>query len=398
MSKIMDLGIVQTIRWALGIDKELEQLRAQFAKTTTEYNAKIEALQSSLNDTKNDHAKEIGILRDKLEKTSDDLETQAKNAETYLTLRTQLEHVSSDIEKKLNTTSKEVLELKEIVIPKRVPLLTAPFWNYTEAVAIKLKPFINSNFGRKAMNLASSDNQPELITLFVKLGIKIDSKSLWVAAEEGNTEAFDRLLEHGADLNVRGENGHVLFQTSGSFCRNMESRRGSGSMPNNKLYSCLEKTMIKMIDNGHNISHPHDTNLFYAANLGLYAVIERLIESGANINEIIVGREPNTVLAACGSHIGAMAKVIEVGALNVTRGFLDMVGFVKAGCKQQYIYFFLEKLYPTEECANGMAEFLYIIKELQTAYTEDMRSSAHVQADYTLNSHMEDTSLLGCHE
>jgi len=51
MSKIMDLGIVQTIRWALGIDKELEQLRAQFAKTTTEYNAKIEALQSSLNDT-----------------------------------------------------------------------------------------------------------------------------------------------------------------------------------------------------------------------------------------------------------------------------------------------------------------------------------------------------------
>jgi hypothetical protein len=47
----MDLGIVQTIRWALGIDKELEQLRAQFAKTTTEYNAKIEALQSSLNDT-----------------------------------------------------------------------------------------------------------------------------------------------------------------------------------------------------------------------------------------------------------------------------------------------------------------------------------------------------------
>jgi chloramphenicol O-acetyltransferase len=75
-----------------------------------------------------------------------------------------------------------------------------------------------------------------------------------------------------------------------------------------------------------------------------------------------------------------------------------MVGFDKAGCKQQYIYFFLEKLYPTEECANGMAEFLYIIKELQTAYTEDMRSSAHVQADYTLNSHMEDTSLLGCHE
>ena len=58
----MDIGIVQRIRWALGIDEELEQLRAQLAKATTECNAKIEALQSSLNDTKNDHAKEIAIF------------------------------------------------------------------------------------------------------------------------------------------------------------------------------------------------------------------------------------------------------------------------------------------------------------------------------------------------
>ena len=67
-------------------------------------------------------------------------------------------------------------------------------------------------------------------------------------------------------------------------------------------------------------------------------------------------------------------------------------------CQKEYVTLFAQGKLPNESCANGIAEFLYIVKELQTAYTEDMKSSTHVQTDGTIDSYSEDTSLLGCHE
>jgi ankyrin repeat protein len=354
----MDLGIVKTIRWALGIDEELNQLRAQLDQAKTECDAKIEAVK--------------------------------EENKQY-----------ADLERKLHATSAEVSDLKDIVAPQRAPLLTAPFWNYTDVVAAKLKPLIQSNFGQGAMSLASLDNQPELITLFVKLGVKVDSKNLWIAARSGNEEVFYRLVKHGADINILNENDDTLIKTSPNFCRGVDFMGRGFIDGNNKRYSCLEKKMIKMVDNGYNVSYKHEPNLLYAANLGLYAVMSKLVESGANINESVVGRDPSTILAVTcgGSKIGAAAKAIELGNYHVARGFLKLVSFDNFRCSKPYEDLFIDNFYSvTKECINGMAEFLYIVKELQAAYAEDMKSSAHVQTDGGVTDHLEDVPLLGHHE
>jgi hypothetical protein len=370
----MDLGIVKTIRWVLGIDEELDQLRAQLTNAKTECDAKIEAVK--------------------------------EENKQY-----------ADLERKLNITSAEVSDLKDIVMPQRAPLLTAPFWNYTDAVAAKLKPLIQSNFAQEAMNLASKDGQPELIELFVKLGIKVSANNMQ-NIQTGDQETLYKLLEFSADVNDLGIdlNSHI------NFC-NPPSRSDYKS---NR--ECKEELITKLIDGGYR-TYP----ILEFAKQGLTESISKSVEKGANISIVYSEMDPlcNSAVtcAYTDQNIGSIAKISELSKLGVQTEWVQTFTFTSnkcmieknaqraqytekdsnerfnncakqhdIDCKQQYVTLFTQGALPNKSCTDGMSEFLYIVKELQNAYAEDMKSSAHIQIDGFAANHLEEVQLLGHHD
>ena len=322
------------------------------------------------------------------------------------------------------------MELKEIVIPKRVPLLKAPFWNYTEAVSVKLEPLIKANFGQEAMNLAVIDNQPELIELFVKLGIKVSAKNIQ-NVQTGDQKTLYKLIELSDNINDLG------FSLNNIDIRGGHCNSFSYTKLNSDVVQCNEQFINKLFENGY---PDNDYLILKWAEQGLTGSLNDIVKRGANISIIYPTMDPSCDSAITCAYkyqkMGSIAKISELSKAGVQTEWIRAIQFPlqfplppnkcnldelyklpqyeenrqgwydrllnkcknQIDCQKEYVTLFAQGKLPNESCANGMAEFLYIIKELQTAYSENMKSSTHVQTDGTIDSHSEDTSLLGCHE
>jgi len=139
----MDLGIASTIRWWLGVDEEIERLQTklneQIAQSKTECDAKI---------------------------------TEVSNRESQLAQSGDLANLAA----LLNITAEKLANLTDKVEPKHTPLLTAPFWNYTDVVAAKLKAGYNKDgqFGLAAMASAIEAQNVELVKFLCDVGVRVD--------------------------------------------------------------------------------------------------------------------------------------------------------------------------------------------------------------------------------
>lgn len=373
----MDLGIVKTIRWVLGIDEELDQLRAQLANARTECDSKIEVLQSSLNSVGDRLVEESAILREEFKETSNNLDAKIKSADThhtenYLTLRSQSEQTDFNLERKLNATSAEVSDLKDIVAPQRAPLLTAPFWNYTDVVAAKLTVNHDGKFGHGALDLAFQRWSSELIELLNKIGIDFTNKD-----EKDCDGLICFTIKNMQRLGV--SSGDLKLKTQDSLDR-------------------WQYSIIKLLEHGldPNSAFSHFSNLMQLAGAhGYNELIVKLHSLGTDINSnatwhlplqenrSLCDRALTPLTWAVRSHnILTVTKLVDLGA---EIRFKDMYG--------RDVYDFINK------CSrnDGLIEFLNIIEELQAAYAEAMKSSVHVQIDGSVADHLEDVPLIGEH-
>ncbi len=421
----MDLGIVKTIRWALGIDEELNQLRAQLANARTECDSKIEVLQSSLNSVGDRLVEESAILREEFKETSNNLDAKIKSADThhtenYLTLRSQSEQTDFNLERKLNATSAEVSDLKDIVTPQRTPLLTAPFWNYTDVVAAKLKATVNHDgkFGMKAMVAAAKQGYAELVELLFKVGVSVDStgggnsifdsvdggeKALSAALESGRVEAVIKFIQLGANQDFKG-NYHYHGSPYNAFCH-----------PNIREVKALEhceSAASQIFDHAVKII-PYNENGFmcYAAKREFINLIQKLSTNDAAMREVTdhsaMRCAINSNLPGGIANIVSVAKLFDIGAKEGSI-FYDIhqkdnnhicgrtnyyAELIEAKSDQERISKYEE--IKSRGCTNAMGDFLYIVRELKEAYAEDMKSSAYVQADGSVADHLEDVPLLG---
>ncbi|OQE44088.1 hypothetical protein PENCOP_c002G00032 [Penicillium coprophilum] len=162
--------------------------------------------------------------------------------------------------------------------PTETPFLTAAENKHYEIAALLIDAGADINArhldGRTALNLAVENGDLRLVEALIRKqkdlsGFQNDSKdkALSAAAEKGNSEIFDILLEAGGNLESRSDDG----QTALHFA----ARSGNCGIINSILDR--KKPLVDEMDNF------KKTPLLIAAENGRHDALTTLLESGANV-------------------------------------------------------------------------------------------------------------------
>lgn len=346
----MAFGIANTIRWFLGLDEELEKLM------------------HDLKQAKDSAAQEIASLRTELDKSKTECNTQVeqlKEANKKHISKTENDFLA--FHARLNVTSEQIANLTSIVQPSNVPLLTAPFWNYTEVVAAKLKSgaYKEGKFGYGALVHAYMYGSIELIELLNKLKV-------------GFSNTNDQTCDDHVCLAIKN------MQMMGLFAKDVIKENNMLR----KSVSLWEDIIIHLLENGLDPSSnitSYDNLMMLAAANGYLKLIIKLNELGVSVN--FNGTErgspkvqfgvfcpaPLTPLTSAvkDNNIITTAKLIDLGANMYAE---DMYG------RSAITYH--------KKCGNENSlidTFLYIVQELQAAYVEDQNITlVGIQSDGNL--------------
>jgi hypothetical protein len=393
----MALGIVNAIKWFLGLDEELEKLRQAFRQVkdntieeikilkaklehaNTECNNEIQKLQQTNQNHVSTQEQEIKKLQAQL------LNIQEQNARDH----TALEQSSIKLSLKLNTTISTVDSLKSIVDPITVPLLTAPFWNYTERVVTKLKTTVNRDgrFGTQSMHLAVEKGQPQLIELLFKLGIP--SGYLETAYNSGKIETVVKIIEF--EVNKKHPNNYNPHNLNDNPVHRL-CREDHGIKHSEK---CEENAILKLKD--YDYLPPKENSLIcYAAKKGFIKVIHEIFKSQPKFDI-----DNSLGCAIAGMRIDSVAKLLDlVPDTNISKFGIaiayDGHSISANECRKEGYY---SKLYHAKDdieralqykeikskgCQHGIGDFLYIVQLLQASYGED-QSIIGIHTDGSIN-------------
>jgi hypothetical protein len=277
----------------------------------------------------------------------------------------------------LNAMLAEVSDLKDIVTPQRAPLLTAPFWKYTDAVAAKLKATVNHDgkFGHGALTLAFQHGGVELVELLNKVGIDFTNKD--------NKDCDGIVCLTIKNMQRLGVSSRDLkLKTTDSLDR-------------------WQYSIIKLLEQGldPHSAFGHFSNLMqFAGAHGYNELIIKLHSLGVDINSNATWHLPLQENGSlCDRALTPLTRAVRAGNGNI----LTVTKLVDLGAEIRFKDMYGRDVYDfINECTknDALIEFLNIIEELQAAYAEDMKSSVDIEVDGSISHHLEDVPLLGHNE